>query len=1030
MKKTLLAFLVFWVCGNIICGNQALLAQSHVASAEIGGVVRDSSEAVLAGSLVTVKNPETGRVLSAVTNGSGEYRIKLLPPGLYEIQAARENFSTQSKKGVEITVGQIAIVDFQLEPGAISFVVQVTETLSLAESERTQQSHTVDERNIRSLPIDRRDYLTYTLLSPGVVDARPLTDASDFRIGLTASTGLSFFGNNGRGNGVKIDGGEADDPAGGVRPTLSQEAVQEFQINSSNYSAELGGASGGVINIVSKSGTNSFRGSLYGFFRHQSLDAANSFASTLVNGVSTRIKPPSKRQQFGATLGGPLAINRTFFFSSFEGLDRRESSAVSVLTNNSIFGPTPEQQFILSALPAPAAAALGAALSASPSTRALFETNNGVFPFNSGDYKFSFRIDHGLAAGRQLMIRYNYANIDETNPNTGALVGISRATETSKLDHNLLLGLTSSGANRLVNELRLQFNYGDLLVGTREKFGPSLDINGFGFFNRDNVSPSGNIGRRYEVTDNLSIVRGSHAMKLGGQLLLRGIRSESQALFSGRFSFGSLPGSLVSPVLAPTSINGLQAFNLGLPLSYNQGFGNPVVASTNPFYAIYFTDRWKPVSSLVIDLGIRYELDDRRDPLPTDKNNFAPRVALAWQPGGRRATTVRAGYGIFYTPTFYFVDWVANALGDVNGKRQIAQVVTTIQTPGAASSVSIFQTLRAQGVLTIPTPNRAITPADLQQFGITVSHVGPVPALSALFKSSPDYVNAYAQHASLGIEHEFGRDLLVAVNYQFARTLNIVRPRDDNLLPAPIDPVLGIRVWSPLYFKRPELLSDNVYESTGRADYHGLTVEVKKRLSNAFSLNMNYTFSKAIDEIVDYNSDFEPNDQANLRGERSLSSFDQRHQFILYATLQGSARTGSAVRRVLIGQTSVSPIVHINSGRPFNLLAGFDLNQDRHSTTDRPAFAGRNTGIGPSFSTLDVRFARRLSLGESRSLEFIADGFNVLNKLNYRSINNTVGNISGPFNLKGRSDVGPSQPLGFTSAFEARRLQLGFRVNF
>ncbi len=1024
MKYKFLSLVVF-----CICGNPAAFSQSHVASAEIRGRITDAADAVLAGTRISVKNSETGLVFSTVTSNSGEYRASLLPPGVYEIQAERENFGTQVRKGIEVTVGQNLIVDFQLEIGPITVVVQVTETLPLSEPERTQQSYTVDERSIRTLPIDRRDYLTYALLAPGVGDARTLAEATDYRPIATANTGLSFFGNNGRGNSVRIDGGEADNDGGGIRPTLSQEAVKEFQVNTSNYSAELGGANGGVINIVSKSGTNFYRGSVYGYFRHQSLDAADPFAKVLVDGTPTRIKPPSKRQQFGATFGGPLVLNRTFFFGSFEGLERRESNSVSVLTDNSVFEPTPEQRSILSVLPPAQAAPLASLLTASPATRALFESNNGVFPFNSHDYKSSFRIDHGLPGNRQLMIRYNIAKIDETNPNTGALVGFSRAIETSKLDHNLLFGVTGSTEKGKVNELRLQFNYSDLLVSTNEKFGPELDINGFGYFNRDIALPSNNIGRRYEITDNFSLDQGSHLIKLGGQVLLRGIRSESQALFAGRFNFGLLPGSIINPALSSITLNGLQAFNLGLPLSYNQGFGDPTVSSTNPFYAVYLNDRWKPLPQLVIDAGLRYELDVRRSPVRTDTDTVAPRIALAWQPNGKRATTVRAGYGIFYSPTFYFVDWVANALGDLNGRRQIAQVATTIQTPGPASSANIFQTLRRQGVVTFPRPTRPITPADLQQFGITVSHDGPVPPLSVLFRSSADFENAYSQQSSVGIEHEFGPDILISANYLFAHTLKIVRPRDDNLLPAPVDPVRGFRIWGTPFFKQPLLLAENVYESTGSAAYHALTLDLKKRFANNFSLNMNYTLSKAIDDVLDYNSDFEASDQANLRAERALSSFDQRHKFVVYATVQGFG-TGTGLLRALLSQTTLSPAVRVNSARPFNLLAGFDVNQDRHSTNDRPPFAGRNTGIGPNFATVDLRLIRRISLRENRSVELMVDGFNVLNRQNLRSVNNIVGNIPGPFRLHGRKDLTSSQPLGFTSAFEARRLQLGFRLNW
>jgi hypothetical protein len=292
-----------------------------------------------------------------------------------------------------------------------------------------------------------------------------------------------------------------------------------------------------------------------------------------------------------------------------------------------------------------------------------------------------------------------------------------------------------------------------------------------------------------------------------------------------------------------------------------------------------------------------------------------------------------------------------------------------------------------------------------------------------LFHNSADFQNAYTQQASLGIEREVASGFVIGASGIWSRALKIVRARDDNLLPAPVSPTLGIRVWSPLYFRDPLLLQDNVYESTGKASYYALIFEAGKRFSSNISFHGNYTFSKAIDDVLDYNSDFEANDQTNLRAEKALSAFDQRHKVVLYGVLE----TG---RNPVYGNFVFTPIFRANSARPFNLLAGADLNGDRHSTTDRPPFAGRDTGIGPAFWTFDMRLARRFGLGEHRTLEFTAEGFNLMNHLNFATVNNVVGAIPGPFNLHGRNDRTPSQPLGFTSAFDSRRIQLGLRFSF
>jgi hypothetical protein len=1005
-------------------------AQSGVATGEIQGTVRDPSGLPILGVQVRVINSYTGIQRAVSTDNRGNYFALLMPPGRYAVEVVQEPFASQTHAGIQVTVGQVTKADFRMELLGPSTEVNVVAEVPIVETERSHQANTIDEVAIRELPIDRRDYLTYTLLVPGVVDSKALADSSDFRVTQTRDSGISFFGNNGRGNSVMADGAEANDFAGGVRETLSQDAVQEFQVNRSGYSAELGGASGGVINIVSKSGTNDFHGSVYGFLRHEKLDAADPFALHLSGDRLERIEPPSDRQQFGVTLGGPIARNKTFFFASFEGLQRNESNSVPVLTDRSIFEPTPAQEQILGVLPAPASAALRQVLTSPPGTRALFEENSGVFPFDTSSNKFSLRLDHSLDDSNQFMLRLNLADITETNPNTRALVGASRGFSTDILDGDSFVSWTHVASPTVVNQARFLFNYRNFFVSTAEKFGPEININGFGFFNRDAFLPSNTISRNYEFSDSLNIVRGAHNLKLGGRLLVRGIANDAFVFFGGRFFFGELPGALISPALASTSINGLQAFNLGLPQAYQQGFGDPRVGSTIPFFAGYVQDSWKLTPNLTLDLGIRYELDDRTDPVPTDTNNFAPRFAFAWDPFEDGLTTVRGGYGIFYSPHYYQLDFVARAFANLDDHRQIAQVFTTIQTPGAASAANIYRTLSAQGVITLPSPTRSITEADLGQFGISVTHDGPVPPLTVLFRNSDDFVNAYSQQASLGIERAINRNLSIGASYMFSRTLKIIRARDDNLLPAPVDPNLGIPVWSPQFFKQPLLFQDNVYESTGRAFYHGLVFEMTKRFADQFSLNLNYTFSKAIDEVVDFNSDFQATNQLDLDAERALSSFDQRHKLVMYGTLETPFETGRDAWEAALADISLTAILRGNSGRPFNLLVGADINGDRHSTTDRPPFAGRNTGLGPDFWTLDFRLSKRIQFGDGANISFIAEAFNTLNRLNFQSVNNTVGNIPGPFDVRGRKDVGPSQPLGFTSAFDPRRIQLGLRVTF
>lgn len=1044
----------------------AVFAQAGGSTAEITGRILDPNGAVLPDATVTATDTAKNISRSTKSDENGEYRLLSLPPGTYQIKVEASGFKTQIKSDFQVTVGQTVDLDFSMQVGNQSETVTVTSEAPVIETERSQQSTTINEQYIRNLPIDRRDYLSFTLLAPGVVDSNALADNSDFRVAQTPQSGISFYGNNGRGNSITVDGAEANDQGGGVRSTLSQEAVQEFQINRSNYNAELGGASGGVINIVSKTGTNNFRGSVFAFFRNQALDAGDPFAIVLDGNTLTRVKPDANRQQIGFTIGGPIRKDKTFFFGGFELLRKRESSVVPLLTDLSIFQPTAAQRAIIATLAASAdptpitclsgqplvtraqcAPILQATLTAKQSTQDLFRNNSGVFPFTADSRAFSMRLDHIQSQMNSFFLRYNFTDRDEGNQATRALLGFSRSNNIETLDHTLVGGWTHVANSNLINELRLQFNYNELFVIPNDPNGPELNVTGFGFFNRDIFLPSFNIDRRYEIADNLSYVMGKHRMKFGASILIRDGFFDSKTFFGGRFGFSVLPGSFVSPQLATTTINQLQGLDLGLPTSYQQGFGDGVVGAKLPYIAFYAQDTWNVLPNLTLNFGLRYEVDVRKEPLRTYFNNFAPRLGFSWDPFKDKKTIIRGGYGIFYAQIPFVIDYVVNALNEINGFRPIPQVLTTLNAanPFALNGpINIFRTLRAQGVIGIPTTIRTITPADLVQFGITISQTGPRNPLTVLFRADPSYRNPMAQQASIGIEREISPGFSVSISYVWALTQYITRARDINLLDRPIGP-RGIREWGTSAqcagalivncFRNPTLFQEILYESSSSANYNGMMIEFTKRFGNNLAISGNYTFSKAFDQVTDYNSDFRAFDQTDNRNEYSLSAFDQRHKFVIYALIQ------SPFKGRFLGGFTFQPVFRANSGRPFNLLAGADVNGDRSTNGDRPLLIsngvqfgsiGRNVGKGPSFSTFDLRVSHLTKFGDTRSLEFTFEAFNLFNRLNYASVNNTVGPTfdASITEIRGRSDVSPSTPLGFTSAFDPRRIQIGVRFRF
>ena len=1097
------------------------LAQGAGASGDIRGTVFDPSGAVMPNATVVATDVAKGIRHSTVSDANGAYQIRGLLPSTYDVSAQLQGFQTSIQKGVIVNVGQTVTLDFRMKVTQVAESVEVTTEPPVVDTERGHQAETITQEYIQDLPINRRDYLTFTLLAPGVSDSTRMANDQDFRVKQTPQSGLSFYGSNGRGNSVTVDGGEANDDSGGVRLTLSQDAVQEFQINRSNYGAELGGASGASINIVSKSGTNNPHGTVYGFFRNDVFDAANPFAFTQALAAGQIFNPaqpdlhgvPTKdtltREQFGGSVGFPIVKDKTFGFVAAEGLNQNAQNAVPLVTNTSVFRPDNgqfsgnNQQAILTDLanlpgnplvpcishnnpPAPptmlpaatCAGVLTQVLTLNPGTSPLsqflinqFETNGGLFKYRTKEYFISGRIDHQFRPSDQAYLRYSFAHDNEESPDVQSLVGFSAGSSIKTYDNTAQAAWFHQFSAKTQNELRGQFNYTNFDVIPNVPGQVGLAIPGFANLGTNIFLPSLTIMRRPEIADNVTMVRGHHTLKFGGYELYRGNHTESHTFFPGRFVFGNLPGGLISPCLsAPAicnggntgaainndravAINGLQSASLGLPQFYQQGFGNPIYNYPRPFTAFFVQDQWAIASNFNLTLGLRYELDAQYGKLNTDKDNFAPRASFVWDPFKDHKTAVRGGFGIFYSPIYGQIADVVQTLGLVNGVRPIAQVFVPLTAP-SLNSAAIFQTLFAQGKIQCTTPTggnaACITPADLTQFGINVTNTGPVPPLTVLFSGQPDYQSPYSMQGSFGVEREISQGFSVSLSGMYVHTLRLPVAIDINLLPAPFvtrtSPFTGQQVtfqaWNApqcsanpfACFANPLLLQNNQYSSLASSLFEGGILEVKKRFSEHVSLLGNYTFSKAYDTSSDFNSDFGPFNQLNLGAERGLSSFDQRHKVVVAGVFD------SPGKNQVLGGWQLSPIVRYNTGHPVNILAGgTDINGDHHSTNDRPLGIGRNTARGPDYFDTDLRLSKAFKFGEGAQLQFIAEGFNIFNRTNFASVNNSVPTLNGFTNIAANSSgtfVNPAvvspggAPLAFTSALPKRQLQFGIRIAY
>src|SRR5215471_10385892 len=610
--------------GSILCllvFSSSVFAQSASVSGDIRGTITDPSGALLPKATVTALDPQTGLHRAAVSDANGQFRLAGLPPAIYDLTAELPGFSTQSRKGLALAIGQTVVSDFRLQVSAVPVVVEVTDQPPIVEIDRGSQANSVPERYIADLPIDRRDYLTFALLIPGVSNSNVLADNADFRVKQTPQSGLSFYGSNGRGNSITVDGGEANDDAGGVRLNVSQDAVEEFQINRSNYSAELGSASGASINIVTKSGTNAVRGSLYGFFRNDALDARDpfaftpalafdpSFANFSLMATGAPIKNSLSRQQFGGTIGFPLRKDRTFLFVAYEGLRSDAQDSVPLLTHSSIFAPTGSQVPILTALATEpghpivpcinppgqstvnlpsnvCAVALQSLLSVDPTQTSnpfisparlanyqfivrQFEKDGGLFPFPIRQHSATARLDHRFNSSNQGFLRYTFAHLTESDPDVQALVRFSRSSSLLNWDSTLQESWFHQFSSNAVNEVRLQWNWYQFNVDTNDPGGPGLDVQGYGSFGRGIFPPSHTTARRYEFTNNFTLIRGHHTMRAGLYELIRGNNTTSDTFFAGRFEFLDLPGIALSNCLQIPSVPVAQG-GCGLASSWPQ----------------------------------------------------------------------------------------------------------------------------------------------------------------------------------------------------------------------------------------------------------------------------------------------------------------------------------------------------------------------------------------------------------------------------------------------------------------------------
>ena len=1020
-----------------------------VSTATLKGTVTDQSGAVVAGARVKVENVERGIVQETIADSLGAYQIPFLPPGTYAIRVEAPGFETHVAKNVVLTVGQIGVYDIPMKVGAVTTEVEITTEAPLVEVEKTQQANTITTQQVANLPNLTRNFFAAVYTLPGVSSSNaPRAQGNgNFNFG---STGFSIGGSNGRANLITVDGGENEFGDGEPRFFLSPDATQEFQVNRNGFSAEYGFTAGTAVNVITKSGSNQWHGSIYTYFRDQYTSARNFFDFNRNKAFDQQLYP-------GGALGGPIVKNRLFFFTSYEPPRFDNARFRRYLDNPSALGPTPDQLTLIGRLSTSGdtnlqriASSLRAGLTPTnyPNTLALLKREDGTFTGHNRFHQLSTRIDYNISANDTINGRFSYYKGDDDGIDrigTNNIVGPSQGTFLHARDYTTVVSWNHNFKPTLINQFRTQFAPATSSRTTSiDPNGTELIISGFGTFGRSFTTPFNTFEKRFQFEDTLSWIRGKHFIKFGGSYRPVQYHVINALWFGGQWTFNTgtfssltpLPGADQAAVAAFATANkipvptlsSLQNFSLGLPLFFRQGFNNPEWQDWANFLGLFIQDSWKVSPRFTLDYGVRFDNDHEPRPLKT-YNHGSPRVGFAWDPFGDQKTVIRGGAGIFEAPVGYQIGYLTNILNDSG--RYINQVFRTAG-DGAQSSIVAW----GYGVKAGKLPFTALNSADFQALNIPTVAKGNG---RVVFDAAKEYTNTYSFQTNFGITRQILRDTSLDVAYNYYRGVHIQLDHEINYKQTgQFLPGIG-----PLLTKiDPTITQFNDYSSIGNSTYNGMTASLTKRYSAYAQFQVNYTFSHSIDDVTDYNSAFAGHDPTNLRLERATSAFDITHNFVANALLDSPFKAGPGhnVLARTFADIRLAPVVQLRSGIPFSLLLGADANGDTHSG-DRPIYASRNTGRGGPFYSWDMRLNKQLYFSRDKGIraEVIVEAVNLLNHTNFEAVNNFVGlnpkYLIGPFapgvfNVRGDRNAPSTAPLGFTSAFDPRRFQFGLKISF
>jgi len=1035
---------LFFVSAIVLCLSAVAFAQSGTTGA-IGGTVQNPNKEVVPNAEVTVKSQDTNKEATATSDDQGRFKVVNLQPGQYTLTVASSGFTTFTQQNIVVEVGLETKIEVSLSIGQITNTVDISAEAPVINTTQQDFSNNYNQTSINELPINGRRWSNFALLSPAAVP--------DGTFGLISFRGISGLLNN-----STIDGGDNNqaffaEERGRTRISysISQAAIREFQVNTSSYSAEYGRSAGGVVNAITKSGTNEFHGSGFYYQRNNKWGARNPLATKteLIDGVFTPVgfKPRDVRHQFGGTIGGPIVKDKAFFFFSYDQ-QHRDFPGLAIFSSGTFLNlSTATRNTII---------ARGVTSAQIDSTLNFLNTLSGPLD-RKGDQKlFLPKVDWRINDNNTLTVSYNRLRWESP-------AGVqTQATNTRARDNfgddfveidALNIKLASTITPTLLNEFRYQYGRDNEtqfsqspLAGepTNAPGGRSPQTfiqNGFSFgmpeFLERAAFPD---ERRNQFADTVTMSHGNHTIKFGGDLNFVKDIINNLRFLGGEFNYTGANGLndfIVDYVNFQTSgairaLSNTPNGNLGLCVgstrragkcyagSFNQGFGVLGLTMKTTDINWFVQDDWRVNPRLTLNLGLRYEYQKNPDAvnvnpnliqthnIVNDKNNFGPRLGFAFDATGDGKTSIRGGWGLYYgrviNSTVYNA-LVNTGVGIDQGQRQF--------TTSAAN-------LAATCTGTTP-PTSADNCAFLPIYPNLLS--GSNPPVGAVQFFSDKFQLPQIHQWDFIFEREIARNTVVSASYlgSFGNSLpNFV----DTNLPAPSRlvgvPIVGGDLNGQTYVtpifvgSRPNTaflqlteIRSNVYSK-----YHALVLQANRRLTDGLQFQTSYTLGRAQDNgqsSVTFTSNNLPVNAFDQQNEDGLSNFDRRQKFVASVVYSPNPFDSGAAKHIFNGWT-IAPILNAFSGARFSGNVSGNISPSAFgfsSTTTTPG--GGNNGSGgaarlavlprnffkqPNIWFVDMRLSRRFSITESTKLEILAEAFNLFNRTQVTTVQTTMYNYA------------------------------------